>query len=565
MTPRDANEFKRIKDIATMCLREREPWEREWQKIADALLPYNVQIKGRRGNENKAERKDKAMVNDMPSRALDNLSAGLMARITSPARKWFGLQITRSGTIVEPDQLEGEAAQYLDRLSEIIASDFQRGGWYSTLSMSTYLDLAAFGTAAIFMDEQPDGSVVYDPVPVGRFAIDVDHLGRVDTFVREWCATAPQLLKRFGRKALPESVRRALDSNNTTTEFEVLHAVVPLEKPRRGMKWSSTWWLCHETNEVLAEGGYFEFPALVPRWTVRAGDRYGRGPGWKSLGNIRMLQHFTRGMIQMLDRVLEPPYAMVGGTPLSFLPGAVTPVSANAGEKLAMERLLDIDPNNFTVTSNEIVRLERAIGEAFFEPLWRSFIEDDKTGRTATEIEAKRQELALLTGPLLESLNGELLERAIEARIDQLARQGRLEDMPEELSGADFKVEFISVMHTMQQATALLGLRSFLADVTQVASIREEVVDMLDGDNIVQEMRRASGIRADSLISKRNLQKVRKAKAEAQQQAMQAQQALQFTEGMRNMASTDPERLRETAGMLAPAAAAQGGALAPVA
>ncbi len=564
MKPRDADEFKRIREIAQTCLRQREPWELEWQKIADALLPYNVQIKGRRA-DNKAARKDKGIVNDMPCRALDNLSAGLMARITSPARKWFGLQVTREGTSVDGADVDSESAEYLDRLSDVIASDFQRGGWYATLSMSTYLDMAAFGTACIFADEQPDGSVVYDPVPVGRFAIDVDHLGRVDTYVREWCATAPQLLKRFGRKALPEKVKNCIDRNDQATEFEVVHAVVPMEKPRRGMKWSSTWWIAGEQQDVLGEGGFYEFPALVPRWTVRAGDVYGRGPGWKALGNIRMLQHFTRAMVQMIDRVLEPPMAMVGGTAVSFLPGAVTPVSANNGEKLAMERLLDIDANNFTVTSNEIARLEKSIGEAFFEPLWRSFTEDDKTGRTATEIEAKRQELALLTGPLLESLNGELLEAAVEMRIAQLARAGRLDDMPESLSGADFKVEFISVMHQMQQATALLGLRSFLADVVQVAQIREEVVDLIDGDAIVHEMRRASGVRADSLVSKSKSDKVRKAKAAEQQKAMQAQQALQFTEGMRNMASTDPTRLRETAGMLAPAAAAQGGALAPVA
>jgi hypothetical protein len=437
--PRSSEDFRYIRECAAAILAKRDPWLKEWQRIADAMLPYNVQIVGRRGNEDKSARKDKDILNDMPSRAVEDLSAGLMSRITSPARKWFGLQVTAQGTTADEEAIDQDGKQYLDRLSDIVGSDLQRGGWYSVLSMSTYLDMATFGTACIFMDEQRDGSVVYDAVPVGRFAIDCDHLGKVDSFVREWAATAQQCAKRFGRKNLPQDILNALRQNDHKTEFEILHVILPLEKPnRKGQLFSSTWYVKGATDDVLSEGGFYEFPALVPRWTVRSGDVYGRGPGWKALGNIRALQHNTRGMIQMLDRVIDPPKAVIGGKgKLSFLPGAVSHVSAAAGVSVAVEDLLKIDPRHFEEIRAEIGRLEDAIDDAFFGTLWRMFTDEDRSDITAAEIEARRQEQALRAGPLLESLNGELLEPGDrDAARHAGVATACCNDMPESLSRA---------------------------------------------------------------------------------------------------------------------------------
>lgn len=567
MKPRSVEDFRYIRECAAAILAKRDPWLKEWQRIADAMLPYAVQIQGRRGNEDKSARKDKDILNDMPCRALEDLSAGLMSRITSPARKWFGLQVTDQGTGVDDTTIDQDGKEYLDRLSNIVGFYLQRGGWYSTLSTSTYIDMAAFGTACIFMDEQRDGSVVYDAVPVGRFAIDCDHLGKVDSFVREWAATAQQCAKRFGRKNLPQDIANALRQNDHKTEFEILHVILPLEKPnKKGQLWSSTWYVKGSTEDVLSEGGFYEFPVLVPRWSVRAGDIYGRGPGWKALGNIRALQHNTRGMLRMLDRVIDPPKAVIGGKgKLSFLPGAVSHVAASAGVTVAVEDLIKIDPRHFEEIRAEIARLEVAIDDAFFGQLWKMFSNEDRSDITAAEIEARRQEQALRAGPLLESLNGELLEPVIETLLAMLLRNGKLSDMPESLSSADIKIEFLSIMHQMQQATALNALRAFLADVQALAAMREEAIDALNTDNIVHEMQRASGVRADTLNPKTEVEKVRKAKAAAQKQAIAGQQALQFAKGVRDVGSVDPERLTQTAGALARAAAAQGGAQGAVA
>lgn len=569
MKPRDAKAFERVRNIATATLTKRKPWEQQWQNIADVLMPYAVQIVGRRDGD-KAARQDQDIINDAPCRSHEACSAGLMAHITSPSLKWWGLQITNKGAATEDSEIDGEARGYLDAVTDIIASDLQRGGWYATLSLSTYHDMTGLGTAAIFMDEQRDGAVVFDGVPVGRFAIDTDHLGKVNTWVREWSATADQICERFcktdgDREKLPEKIRDALARQDVTTEFQVLHAVLPLKKPTpQGFMFSSTWWLVGDQVDVLGEGGFYEFPALVPRWSVRKGDIYGRGPGSKALGNIRMLQHYSRASIGLIDRRLDPAKWSTNATPLSYLPGETTHITSRSGEKVEIGDVTNVKAEDISVAEEKIANLEAAVDQTFFGPLWRTFTDEERSNITATEILERRQERAMRMGPVLESLNGELLEPAIERRYNMLARRGALPPLPESLRGQEIRVEFISVMHQMQQMQLSTNVRSFMADVQMVAVTHPEVIDKVDGDALVDQIARSSGVKANTLRSKDELAKVRAAKAQQQQQAEQSAHALAFTEGLRNVSGTDPKQLTELASTLAPAAAAQAGALGPV-
>jgi hypothetical protein len=567
MKPRDAKDFERTRKIAAAVLNKRRPWEQHWQDIADHLYPYSVQIVGRRDG-NKAAREDKNIINDAPCRSHEACSAGLMANITSPSLKWFGMEITNRGIATAPTDIDSDARSYLDAVTAIIASELQRGGWYATLSGSTYADVTGLGNAAIFMDEQPDGLVVFDGVPVGRFAIDTDHLGKVNTWVREWSATAEQICERFcktdaDRAKLPERIRDALNRQDVTTQFDVLHAVLPLKKPTpQGFKWSSTWWLADSTtNEVLGEGGFYEFPALVPRWSVRKGDIYGRGPGSKALGNIRMLQHYSRGSIGLLDRRLDPPQWSTNATALSYLPGTTTHIAAKPGEKPEVGRVTDVRAEDITVADAKIEQLKRDVDETFFGPLWKTFTDEERSNITATEILERRQERALRMGPILESFNGELFEPAIERLYAILSRRGALPPLPESLQGEEIRIEFMSIMHKLQKATEAVGTRSFMADVQMVAATHPEVIDKIDADEVVEEMARANGIKSDMLVSGEELQAVRASKAQQQQQQQQTEQGLAFTKGLSDVSRVDPKQLTELANTLAPAAAAQASAL----
>src|SRR5690606_31551340 len=81
----------------------------------------------------------------------------------------------------------------------------------------------------------------------------------------------------------------------------------------------------------LRISGYNEFPVLVPRWSVRGGDVYGRGPGWNVFRDCRALQHLEEKLARLFDLAGEPP--MKGSEDIedaSIDPGSFTRIPRGA-------------------------------------------------------------------------------------------------------------------------------------------------------------------------------------------------------------------------------------------
>ena len=82
------NKAKYIRRLSRLKL-ERESYINHWEKITDNLLPrsgrYFLQ------DRNKGQRRNKDIYDSTATRALGVLAAGMMAGMSSPARRWFRL------------------------------------------------------------------------------------------------------------------------------------------------------------------------------------------------------------------------------------------------------------------------------------------------------------------------------------------------------------------------------------------------------------------------------------------------------------------------------------------
>lgn len=543
---------------------ERATWEPAWRDITEQLVPYRAiwtaQDRGR------GDKKESKIINNTPVRALGTLSAGMMAGVTSPARQWFSL------TTVDEDLAEVDGVRdYLDQCQKRIAAKLQESNWYSSLANGTYLDLGSIGTSAMFEEEGAPGQVHFRPLPIGEYFLDIDHEGVVDTCFRELSMTVRQLVQKFGRDACSMQVRQAYDKGDYGVAFVVYHAIRPNDEYKQGrigapgMRFSSCWWESgsDKSQPFLREGGYEEFPVLAPRWFVRPGDVYGRGPGWEVRGDCRALQHKEKRLLSMLDKTVDPPMRASGNIKrASLLPGDVTHVPR--GEQGTYEPAMMINPAAMQALEHHIARDEQRIKEAMYVHLWQSLVDDERNQRpTATEVEAKRQEVMLMLGPLLENLNNGLLEPAVERTFNILDRADMLPMPPEELHGQQIKIKFISIMHQMQQATGLVGLRTLVQETANLGAVRPDALDKLDVDKIVDELGRITGVRPDAILSKDEVDAVRHARAKQEEAKQNGEAMLAATQGIKNVSGADPAQLSDLAGALSPAAAAQAGALAP--
>ena len=550
--------FKQLRAI-------RATWEPAWKDISEHLLPYAPTWEAR--SPNHGTKKDQKILNSKPLRSVKTLAAGMMAGITSPARDWF-----RLGTS-DPELNEYKSVKvYLDKCEQIIAAKLHASSFYRAMSGSVRPEQIVLGTAVLFEEEGRPGEVRFRPSPAGEYFLDINADGRVDTCFRELAMTARQMVQKFGHSKVSANCRRAYDERSDTAML-VRHAVLPNSDYKHGrigkdgMPWSSCWWEAADErlDGMLEEKGYHEFPVMAPRWSAPINSAYGYGPGWEARGDCKVLQHHERQYLKLYDKVVDPPMRSSDKMSNADLrPGSVTHVAGQGGVYEPAIEMAAL-PRAMAEAKERIAEIERRISEAMFEHLWNMLIQDERAQRpTATEIEAKRQEVALMLGPVLENDNAELLEPVIERTYAILERNNMLPLPPPELEGQDVKVEFISIMHQMQQTTGLVSVRTLINEVSLMAQVRPDVLDKVDFDIVVDEYARITGIRPDAVLSKDEVAKVRGQRAQQEQAKQEGEAMLAATQGIRNVSGADPAKLSELAGMMSPVAAAQGGALGSV-
>jgi len=539
----------------------RQPWEAQWWDIFEQMAPYRP--KKWLDDGDRGQRKDSKILNNAPLNALDVGVAGLQAGITSPVREWH------RETLEDQNLAEHRPVKiWLDQLQRGISSALAQSNWYSALTNDTYPDIYTIGTAALFEEEDVStGKLVFMGMRPGEYWLDINHFNMVDTCYREKLFTVRQMVQKFGYDSCSLQVRTAWDRGDYASKRPVSHMVLPNDEYEaealgyRGKLWMSCWWDGEDSSkdDFLRKSGYGRFPVLAPRWTSYSGEVYGRGPGWKALGDCRELQHYENRNHKMVDKIVDPPMRAHGISRASLLPGDVTQGTSGS---MVYEQAMKIDPQAIAASREKIEAAERRIDRAFYVDLWRSILDDTRDRKTATEVQAIQQERMVMLGPLLENLNVSLLEPAIARSFHILINNpGALPEPPPELQGQEVKIRFISIMHQMQQALGLTGVRTFVDEIGRIQQLNPEAADKFNADVTVDEIARITGVRPDMVVPTEEANKQRAERAKMAQAQQTGDAMVQAAGAMKDVGQTDGANIQDLASRLAPAAAAQGGAL----
>ncbi len=544
---------------------KRRRWESTWLDIGDKMLPYRLSFNP--AKRNSGDRNDKAIINSTPYECVDACAAGIHSGITNPTRDWWSLA-------VEPAEI-GELHQvrmWLESVQRICDAILLQSNWYQVLADGVWPEGCTICTAAVFMEESEEqpGGVHFHSLPVGSYWLDRNHEGVVDTCYRELEYDVRQVVEQFGYGACSDQTKRSYDAGDWTVPVRVIHAVQPNDDYREGQfagrwkRYSSCWWEAGSPGEsFLRESGYDEFPVLVFTWSLLDGDVYGRGPGWKARGDCGSLQHKEKKNDGMFDKTVDPPMKKSdASTKGTLLPGDTTYVSKDGGE--VFEPSMRIEPQAMDRADQHIARIERRIQRKFFVHVWQSMQVAAASGsvqpKSATEVEQIRREAMLMMGPLLQSVDP-FLATMIKRLLAMTERMDMLPLRPPELLGADVKVKFISVLHQAQQSTAIGGLRTLVGETAALAGAgREDALDKLNVDVIVDEYARITGVRPDVVLSEEEVAKVRAQRAKMQEAQQTGDALSQAAKGMADISKADPAKLQSIAKHLPPAVAGLAGA-----
>ena len=207
VTPLVAQLDKRFKTLQS----QRSNWENHWQQLADYMLPRKADITKKR---TQGDKRTELIFDGTAIHAVELLSASLHGMLTSPSTPWFSMRY-RNPVLQQSDL----ANEWLEASVDQMYKAFQRSNFQQEIH-ELYYDLVVFGTAALFVTEDPEG-IRFHCRHIAEITISESQDGRVDTVYRHFKMSARAIAQQFPDENLPAKIKKDIEEDRTknTTWF----------------------------------------------------------------------------------------------------------------------------------------------------------------------------------------------------------------------------------------------------------------------------------------------------------------------------------------------------------
>lgn len=533
-----------------------------WREVSDYILPRRARFT--LSEANRGDRRNQKIIDSTGTLALRTLRSGMASGITNKARPWFRL------TTPDPDLAEqGSVKEWLHEVTQRMLSILIRSNFYRSMG-PMYDDLGGFGTSVVFVERDMDRVIHTQNFPIGSYWLGSTAKGRINIFYHEFRMTVRQLVETFGGDvAKPDwekfsiHVRKAWEENHREQWVDVCHIIMPNAEydPNKGLSRYKKFHSCYfekgtqstgtgtyldkDDDTYLSEMGYDYFPVLCPRWSTTGEDVYGTScPGIDMIGDVKALQLMQKRKAEAIEKLVRPPMTAPSSmktTKASILPGDISYVDEVTGQG-GFKPAYQVDPRigELTVDINDH---QQRIRRAGFEDVFLMISQDEKTDRTAFEIAERKEEKLILLGPVMESIDEDVLDPFFDILFFEMNAQGLLPDPPQDLQGQELKVEYLSVMHQAQKLVGVGGMERFLSNMTAYAGNLKDptVMDKIDMEEYVDVYGDALSVNPRIIRSDDKVKNLKAARAKEQQANAMAERAQMAAGAAKDLSGADME------------------------
>ena len=539
----------------------RESFDQHWKSISDVVSPRRVRLQVT--DSDKGDRRWNNIINNVATKALRIAVAGMFAGNVSPARPWFAL--------IHPDEelMEREDVRvWLHQVERQILGVFRDSNFY-TVAPVVFKDLILFGTSVCSHVDDFNSVARFYSHPVGSYWLGQNDRLEINQMVRELQLTVDQVVAKFGKENCSPQVVGAYDRGDYKQKVVIIHHVAPnaildLDSPfATGKPFLSVYYEggvgttasrsaaalssnIVNNNQFLGVEGFYEQPFYAPRWEVAGEDVYATEcPGMVALGDIKQLQVQERRKGQAIDKQVNPPLqGPASVSEINQLPGGLNTFQMGS-ENQKITTLYDVNLR-LNELREDMQAVEARIEDAFFVNMFLAITNmEGVQPRNEYELIHRNDEKLLQLGPVLQRVQNEFLSLAVDrvfaqlVRADDNGRNGVLPTPPEVLRDADLEIQYISSLAQAQRAVATQGLDRTLAFTSQVASIKPEAADKMDGDWMVEEYARATGVSPKAVVPDEVVEQRRQQRAQMQAQQLQAEQMARGGQAAQAFAQAD--------------------------
>jgi hypothetical protein len=394
--------------------------------------------------------------------AAEQLAASLLAELTPPWSRWFGLAPARA---MEGDT---EAAIALEDVAEVLQGHFDRSNFALEMHQA-FLDLVIAGTGLLLVEEAPIGeasALRFTAVPLREAVLEEGPSGRLDTVFRSARLTESNLRARYPAALLPPP---SADEDAEAPRHRVVEAVWPDARGHRFLAVLVT----DRAPLVLRDGRFAENPFIGFRWLKAPGEVYGRGPVAKALPDIRTANKVVELVLKNAsiaatgiwqaddDGVLNP-------ATVRLEPGAIIPKAPGSSGLTPLAA-----PGNFDVSQLVLTDLRARIRGALLSD---RIGPERRDNMTATEVLERAAQTARLLGATYGRLQAELLTPLVSRALSILRRRGEIP--PLLLDGREAVLRYRSPLAQVQGRSDAANTLLFLQAVRAMGPEAIATIDL---------------------------------------------------------------------------------------
>lgn len=515
-----------------------ENWDRHWEEVIRYTIPkyedqvYTLDLPGNRG-----QKRNTRVYEGTAIQANQLLGSALHGMLTSPASPFFSLT-TGDPEADSIDPIRRWLSESTQKLHAII-----NGSNFQTEVHELYLALGSIGTGILLLDEDKNTVVRFKHRPIFEAVVEENNKGIVDVLYREYAMTVTQIEKEFGD--LPPRIKEKIEAKERK-EARVIHCIdreIGQANKLKGFEYPSFYILKdivsdNEETVLLDKRGYNEFPGVVPRWTKTLGEVYGRSPAMNALPEIKMIQEIMKTTIRGAQKTVDPVLQLPDD-------GVIRPYDLRPSGKVfyragTQDRIEPLQTNAQVNLGIELVSYVAAkIRDCFMINELRLV---DKNNMTATEAAQRTEENNRIMGPILGRLDFEMLRPLVDRLLRIAQNRGELPEAPDEMAGLGVAPRFISQIARAQRLYELTSLQRVLATVAPFVEASPDVMDVFDPDEIAFGASEVTGLPSRYLRPQREIEKMRKARAEQAQKDEAAQDQDRQVQNTSQLALADAQQ-----------------------
>ena len=475
---------------------------------------------------------------DTAVRSAYRMTSGIFTYLMPAGSRWHSFVAQDYELNQQPEYKKWMSIASAQTHAELWRSNFQREMFLTIRSM------IVFGTGVISV-EKIDGDIIFKSHHIGYMFFDDNSRGEIDTVYRRIFYTVRQAAQEFGKDKLSKSAKKAFEAGKLTDKHEYIHVCEPNENydGKMGSYKVKSFYICVPDKEIVKEDpGFAHLPYLVARFARTPGGIMGYGPAIEYIDDIRMLNRMARSYIEAAEIANNPPMMVeddgVVGQPVTSPKGMIY---MRAGAEFPRPYVSGI---NVQSNSEVINQMRDIVRMAFFNDLFEPM--GEHRNMTATEVDARREELIVIVTPAVVSLAKEIFSPLIIRVLDLLmAVAGKGNRIPQPPASFNYDIVY--------QGRLALAMSNVQANAQEATLAKwqpyQEITPVLENVDIDKAFRTSwisSGAPAENLTDYDLMIEERQKRKQLEEAAAQAEVAESGSKAYRNvLSSPEPGSLAE--------------------